>query len=273
MPHLKTRRFQNRFARRETPCRMRAGVDNTPMEWRDQGTLLSVRKHGETSAIVEVFTPGHGRHAGVVRGGTSRKIAPILQPGAQLDVAWRARLEEHLGSFTVEPVKSRAGLMGDRLALAGLGSICALLSFALPERETHPRLYVKTQAMLDLMGANPDWPVAYLQWELALLEELGFGLDLTLCAVTGSAEDLAYVSPKSGRAVSAEGAGDWADRLLPLPPELLGVTTGRLDGIAEALRTTGWFLTHWLAHAQGNRPLPEARMRFEDRIRRAVQAS
>jgi len=243
------------------------------MDWRDEGTLLSVRKHGETSAIIEVFTASHGRHAGVVRGGTSRKIAPVLQPGAQLDVAWRARLEEHLGSFTVEPLKSRAAaVMGDRAALAGLNAMTALLAFALPEREPHPRLYERSVAMFDLLGKTDAWPVAYLQWERALLEELGFGLDLTECAVTGAREDLVFVSPKSGRAVSADGAGAWADRLLPLPAELLGVVTGDLAGLADGLRTTGHFLVHGLAHSLGDKPLPEARARLVDMLSRA-QAS
>lgn len=239
------------------------------MDWRDEGTLLSVRKHGETSAIIEVFTAQHGRHAGVVRGGTSRKLAPMLQPGAQLDLAWRARLEEHIGSFNVELSRSRAAtVMADRAALAGLNAITALLVFALPEREPHPGLYARSTEMLDLLGQAEAWPVAYLQWELALLEELGFGLDLSACAVTGRANDLAYVSPKSGRAVSAEGAGEWADRLLPLPPELLGVVTEDLAGVAAGLRTTGYFLETALAHSLGDRPLPEARARLVDRLSR-----
>ncbi len=237
------------------------------MEWREEGVLLAARKHGETSLIIDVLTEAHGRHSGVVRGGISRKIAPVLQPGAQLDLAWRARLEEHLGTFRVEPVKSRAGaVMGDALALAGLNAICALLVFALPEREPHPVLYRRTIAMFDLLGTSPAWPVAYLKWELALLEELGFGLDLSRCAVTGALDDLAYVSPKSGRAVSAEGAGEWADRLLPLPPELLGAGTGEAGNVARGLRTTGYFLTHRLAASHGNRPLPEARARLADRL-------
>ncbi len=239
------------------------------MDWRDQGILLSVRKHGETSVIIEAFTATHGRHAGVVRGGVSRKIAPVLQPGAQLDLAWRARLEEHLGTFSVEPVKSRAAaVMSDRAALAGLNAMTALLGFALPEREAHPRLYAKSVEMFDLLGQTDAWPVAYLQWELALLEELGFGLDFSACAVTGQNQHLDYVSPKSGRAVSAEGAGEWVDRLLPLPPELLGVVTSDLAGIADALRTTGHFLTHGLAHSLGDKPLPEARARLVDRLSR-----
>ena len=239
------------------------------MDWRDQGTLLSVRKHGETSAIITVFTPEHGRHAGVVRGGTSRKLAPVLQPGARLDLTWRARLEEHLGSFSVELSKSRsAAMLGDRDALSALNAITALLLFALPEREPHPRLHAATEAMLDLLGHSAAWPVAYLQWELALLQALGFGLDLTTCAVTGTPENLVYVSPRSGRAVSAAGAGEWADRLLPLPPELLGFVTPDLAGIAEGLSTTGYFLMHGLAHSLGDKPLPEARARLVDRLNR-----
>ncbi|MGH1369632.1 MAG: DNA repair protein RecO [Maritimibacter sp.] len=239
------------------------------MEWRDQGALLSVRKHGETSVIVEVFTADHGRHAGVVRGGTSRKIAPMLQPGAQLDLTWRARLQDHLGVFSVEPVKSRAAaVMSDRLALAGLNAMTALLMFALPEREVHPQLYDKTISMLDLLGQPEPWPVGYLQWEIALLEALGYGLDLSECAATGTKDDLIYVSPRSGRAVSRGGAGEWADRMLPLPPELLGHVTEDLAGVGDGLKTTGHFLLTSLAMAQGNTPIPDARARFVDLINR-----
>ncbi len=222
--------------------------------------------------IIEVLTEAHGRHAGVVRGGASRKMAPLLQPGAQLDLTWRARLEEHLGSFRFEPVKSRAGaILHNADALAGLNAITALLVFALPEREAHAPLYRRTLAMLDLLGMTEAWPVAYLKWELALLEELGFGLDLSACAVTGALDDLVYVSPNSGRAVSVEGAGEWADRLLPLPPELLGIGTGAPGNILDGLRTTGFFLTHRLAASLGNRPLPEARARLVDRLARRAR--
>ena len=149
------------------------------MEWREEGLLLSQRRHGESAAIIEVFTEGHGRHAGIVHGGASRKIAPILQPGTQLDLTWRARLEDHLGTFSAEPVRSRAAfLMGDRLLLAGLNALTALLGFALPEREAHPALYAHTIAVLDMMEDSPFWTLGYLRWEMALLEELGFDLDL-----------------------------------------------------------------------------------------------
>ena len=238
------------------------------MEWRDQGAVLAVRRHGESSAIVELFTAEHGRHAGVVRGGAGRRMAPLLQPGAQLEVTWRARLEDHLGAFTVEPLKSRAELMGDRGALAGLNAVTALLHFALPEREAHPALYRRTISVLDMLGTSELWPLAYLRWEMALLEDLGYGLDLSACAVTGTCDDLAYVSPKSGRAVSAEGAGDWADRLLPLPPEMLGAGDGARENVMAGLRTTGHFLHRWLAPALGDRPLPEARARLIERLAR-----
>lgn len=233
------------------------------MEWRDDGILLAVRKHGEGSAIADIFTPNHGRHAGVIRGATSRKMTPILQPGAQLDVTWRARLEDHIGSFTVEPVRGRAGqIFTDRLALAGLNAVTALLTFALPERQAYPQLYSRTLGVLDLLGEPALWPLAYLRWEMGLLEDLGFGLDLSACAATGRTDNLIYVSPKTGRAVSAQGAGDWADRLLPLPPVMLRQGDAPDTEIAEAFRTTGYFLDQHLAPELGNTPLPEARHRF-----------
>lgn len=237
------------------------------MDWRDTGILLSIRHHGETSAIVEAFTPGHGLHAGVVRGATSRKLGPVLQPGAQLDLHWRGRLEEHLGAFTVELQRSRAAqAMGSRLALAGLNATCALLAFCLPEREVHAGLYRRTEQLLDLLGQDEVWPLAYLRWELALLEDLGYGLDLTACAVTGATEGLVYVSPRSGRAVSHAGAGDWADRLLPLPEVLLGRGAAEDADIVSGLALTGYFLGEKLAPALGDRPLPPARARLLDRL-------
>ncbi len=238
------------------------------MEWRDQGALISVRRHGESAAIIEVFTKAHGRHAGVVRGGASRRVAPLLQPGAQLDVSWHARLDEHLGAFTVEPLQSRAGVLSDRVALAGLNAICALLARALPEREPHPTLYSATVPLLDRLETG-GWEWDYLRWELRLLEELGFGLDLDSCAVTGAREGLAYVSPRTGRAVSNAGAGEWADRLLVLPAGLIG---GRenLDGLEQGLRLTGHFLDRELTHG-GERPLPEARARLVRLLLRPVE--
>ncbi|MEM1233347.1 MAG: DNA repair protein RecO [Pseudomonadota bacterium] len=230
------------------------------MEWRDEGVLLVARPHGEGSAIIEVLTACHGRTAGIVRGGASRKQAPHLQPGAQLDVTWKARLEDHLGSYTFEPLRSRAaGLMADRRALLGLQASCGLLSRLLPEREEAGALYADTTRLFDLMAATDAWPLAYLRWEVALLETLGYGLDLSSCAVTGAQEGLVYVSPKSGRAVSAAGAGDWAARLLPLPAALLPGGEGPDSEIAEAMGTTGTFL----ARALGDREMPDARRQLQ----------
>jgi len=241
------------------------------LDWRDQGILLSTRRHGESAAIIEVFTEAHGRHAGVVRGGASRKIAPILQPGAQLDVLWRARLEDHIGTYQVEPLRSRAAIaMSGRLPLAGLNAVTGLLSFCLPEREAHQPLYQRSEQLLDLLEQTDIWPLAYLNWELALLDEMGFGLDLSACAVTGQTDGLIYVSPKSGRAVSAQGAGDWADRLLPLPPCLRGEGPAPDDEIATALGTTGYFLEQRLAPELGNKPLPDARARFVEAFNRQL---
>ena len=237
------------------------------MDWRETGLLLARRRHGENAAIIEVFTRDHGRHAGIVRGGTSRRMTPVLEPGNQVDVSWRARLEDHLGTYTVEPVQSRAAaLMADRLTLAGLNALTSLLTFALPEREPYPNLYDGTLAVLDMLGASPFWPIAYLRWEMSLLEDLGFGLDLSACAVTGETENLVYVSPKSGRAVSAAGAGKWKTKLLPLTPALLGKGDGNPTDITEGLRTTGHFLQTGLAPALGNKPIPEARNRLIDRL-------
>ena len=235
------------------------------MDWHDTGTVLIARRHGENAAILEVFTETHGRHAGIVHGASSRKIRPILQPGTQLEVRWRARLEAHLGSFTIEPVKSRtAATMSGRLELAALNAVTALLIFALPEREPHPALYRRTFALLDRIGRADDWPLAYLRWELALLDEMGFGLDLASCAVSGATKNLAHVSPKTGRAVSENEAGIWKDRLLPLPDCLAAPVAGTPDEIAQGLRTTGHFLRNRLAPALGDRPLPSARDRFAD---------
>ena len=230
------------------------------IEWRDEGIVLAVRPHGENAAIAELFTGGHGRHAGVVRGGTSRRLRPVLQPGNVLSLTWRARLDEHIGAFTVEPLRSGAALMSDRAALAGLNAVTALLTLSLPERDPHAELYAHTLALLGRLGAE-RWPADYLRWELRLLEELGYGLDLGTCAVTGGAKDLAFVSPRTGRAVARGAAGDWADRLLPLPPALLDEGPAEPAEVLAGLRTTGHFLAHFAADL-GDRPLPPARDRL-----------
>jgi DNA repair protein RecO (recombination protein O) len=233
----------------------------TRMEWRDEGILLSMRPHGETSAIIEVFSALHGRHAGVVHGGASRKMAPVLQPGAQLDLAWRARLEEQMGSFTVELTRARAAwVLSDRLALAGLSAACALCRFALPERQASPVLYSATVALMDRLG-QPGWLRDYALWELTLLEETGFGLDLQQCAVTGANDGLAYVSPRTGRAVTVQAAGEFAPRLLALPAGLVSGAALDEREARDALHLSGYFLQHWLSDSIG-RPLPEARARL-----------
>lgn len=235
------------------------------MDWQDQGTLLSVRPHGESSAIIEVFTAAHGRHAGVVRGGGSRRMGPVLQPGAHLAVAWRARLADHIGTFAVEPLRSRAAVMTDGGRLAALTAVCAMLHVALPERESHPALWADTIAFLDDLAVGTGDAGGYLGWELRLLAELGFGLDLAACAVTGAREGLAFVSPRTGRAVSRAGAGDWADRLFPLPACLTGGAPGPGE-LAQGLAITGHFLARELAPILAGRPLPEARARLVARV-------
>lgn len=236
------------------------------MDWQDEGCVIVVRTHGETAAIIEVFTAAHGRHAGVVRGGASRKMAAVLQPGSQVALRWQARLADHMGIFTVEPLKLRSALMSDRLALAGLNAICVLLHVALPEREAYPALWRATMALLAALEHDPAWPALYLRWEMILLEELGFGLDLGSCAVTGRREGLAYVSPKTGRAVSVEGAGDWATRLLPLPSVLLGQGPSSAQDLAQGFAVTGHFLAKGLAPMMQGRPLPPARMRLTEML-------
>lgn len=243
------------------------------MDWREEGVLLSARRHGETAAIIEVLTRAHGRHLGVVPGGASRRMAPVLQPGTQLDLTWRARLADHIGSFRVEPVRSRAAHLGDPLALAAMSSVLALLSVTLAERESHAALYDRSVALLDMIGEGPIWPLAYLRWEMALLEELGFGLDLDRCAVTGQQEGLVFISPRTGRAVSRDGAGAWGDRLLPLSPDLVGRGHGTAGGVLEGLGVTGHFLAQLLAESLGHRDLPAARGRFVDRLARGADGA
>lgn len=238
------------------------------MDWRDEGALLSVRPHGESAAIIEVFTAAHGRHLGVVRGGGSRRMAGVLQPGAQLAVQWHARLEDQLGSFRAEPLHARAALMGDRGALSALNAICALLHLALPERDANPALYAQTLALLDLLEAGGDWAVPYLLFELTLLDAMGYGLDLARCAVSGATQDLAYISPRTGRAVARAAAGDWAPRLLPLP-RVLTLHDGTKAEVAQGLSVTGHFLARALTGPEAISPLPEARGRLLDHLSQA----
>lgn len=232
------------------------------MDWRDEGIVLSARQHGETSVILELLTRSHGRHLGVVHGGVSRKKAPMLQPGNQLDAAWRARLDAHMGTWTVELKRSRAAsILADPLRLAALSSCCALASFALPEREDMGDFQRQTEALCDAISDGRGWLTDYVYWEMALLNVTGFRLDLAACAVSGGANDLAFVSPRTGRAVSRSGAGEWASKLLKLPEIMLGGMP-TIQGVVEALAVTGYFLERKLAPSLGNRPLPPARGRL-----------
>ena len=236
------------------------------MLWTDEGVVLAVRRHGESAAIVSVFTRAHGRHAGLVRGGFGRRARPVYQQGNVIHVTWRARLAEQLGALTGElktPLAAR--LLADPRRLAGLSAACALLALTLPERDPHPRLFDALGAWLEQLAGDRQWLEGYVRFELGLLGELGFGLDLSRCAVTGAGEDLIYVSPASGRAVSRAGAGAYADRLLPLPPFLLGRSPADPAQLAAGLRLTGTFLRRHLFDAS-DRSLPEARDRLLARL-------
>ncbi|MEM8824484.1 MAG: DNA repair protein RecO [Pseudomonadota bacterium] len=238
------------------------------MEWRDAGLVLAARPHGETAVILELLTRDHGRHLGVVHGGASRRKAPMLQPGNQLDAVWKARLDSHLGTWSVELRSSRAAaILGDPLRLAALTAVTSLAAFALPERDPHPTFADRTETLCDAIASGEGWLPDYVAWELALLDISGFGLDISSCAATGKTEDLAYVSPRTGRAVSRAGAGEWASRLLPLPEMLLG-RPADLPGIQASLDLTGHFLHQSLAPSLGEDPIPPARERFLDELRR-----
>lgn len=234
------------------------------MEWRDEGLLLSVRRHGENGAVIEVLTAQHGRHAGLVHGGAGVRLAAVLQPGAQLALEWRARLEDHLGTYRVEPLASRAAaIMADRGRLAALNAVSAMLLATVPERAPDADLYAVTVALADrLAEGEPTWPIAYARWELALLGALGYGLDLSRCAATGTRAELAFVSPRTGRAVSRGAGAAWADRLLPLPGFLIGRGQATIGAVREALRLTGHFLESRALPELGRETAPEARARL-----------
>jgi len=190
----------------------------------------------------------------------------VLQPGNTLSVSWRARLQEHLGNYTAEPLTQRvATVLSDRRALAGLTSAAALASAVLPEREAHPRVYDGLTILLDSLEEMESWPAILVRWELGLLEDLGFGLDLSACALTGETENLAYVSPRSGRAVTAEAAGTYKERLLPLPGFLTGAGTADQQDVQDGLRLTGFFLEKRV-FAPTDKPLPLPRIALPDAL-------
>lgn len=208
------------------------------MEWTGEALLIGVRRHGETSLVAEAMVAGRGRHLGLVRGGRSPKLAATLQPGNTIQLTWRARLEDHLGTFTVEMLQARAAaLIADRKRLYLSQLVCEHLHL-LPERDPHDRLLAMA---LDLLDNEPDG-AALARFELTLLDELGFGLDLDSCASTGVTEDLTYVSPRSGRAVSRQAAEPYKDRLLPLPSFLHARGNASPDDLRAAFTLTGHFL-------------------------------
>ena len=258
------------------------------MDWSGEGMILGSTRFGETSAIVDVFCAEQGRWSGLVRGGASRRLAPHLQAGTQVGVVWRARLENHLGNFQIEPLKSRATLMNDTVSLSAFSSLCALLRFGTPERLAMGRLYENTLALVDRLERGADWQkngkaqvARYIVWEVGLLQALGYGLDLSCCALSGVTTDLAYVSPKTGRAVERSAAEPWKERLLPLPAFFISGEAGKMGedigedissaDILAGLDLSGHFLHHFLAVAMGNKPLPAARGRFVEMMKRLAK--
>lgn len=233
--------------------------------WQDQGIVLAARPHGESGAVVSILTETHGRHNGYVRGGQSSRQRAALQAGTVVQIDWQTRTSDSLGTFTLEPVRQSAALlMDDALKLGALSAACALCDAALPEREGHPGLFHGFVALLDMMDTEA-WGAGYVMWELALLRELGFAVDLSRCAAGGDAGRLAYVSPKSGCAVSEEMAGPWKEKLLRLPA-FLKPQRGVADEeeVLSGLRMTGYFLEHWV-FTHHHKGVPEERLRFEER--------
>jgi len=242
------------------------------MQWSEEGTVLSLRRQGEANTLLEFFTSQHGRHLGLVRGGRSQRMRSQLQPGNRLIATWRARLPEHLGAFTIEPVKLRAAVLMDHpLRLAALSSLCALCGL-IPEREPHEQLHDAFEIVIDALEDDDVWPALMIRWELGLLEELGFGLDLKSCAATGVAENLIYVSPKSGRAVSAEAGLPYKNKLLTLPAFLRNqIKTEEITplDIAEGFRLTSYFLQQHIYNPRRTK-FPEPRMRLQSKFSQAI---
>jgi DNA repair protein RecO (recombination protein O) len=233
------------------------------MEWRDEGIILGARKHGETSVILEVMTRAHGRHLGLVRGGRSRKQQPLLQAGNRVDLIWRARLDEHLGTFQAEPLELNAARLFDSaVAVYGLQTLAAHLRL-LPERDPHSGLYEMLALMIEHLDDPDTAGELVVRFELLVLHELGFGLDLTQCAATGARSDLAYVSPKTGRAVSRTAGAPWAGRMLALPAFLLGNSGLRADraSIEDGFKLTGFFFARHVYEPRGIEA-PDARAGF-----------
>ncbi len=231
------------------------------MEWSDEAIVLSARPHGESSAVVTLLTLEHGRHAGLVRGGQSPRTRAVYQAGNRVRAVWRARLADHLGSYACEPLASHAARLFDEPdRLTALSAAAAMSERALPEREPHPACYHGFLALLEALEGD-YWAEAYVSWELALLKELGFGLDLSRCAAGGDNDRLAYVSPRSGRAVSLAAGEPYRERMLSLPGFLIGRGGGGAGEVGEGLALTGFFLERHVFHPH-DRSLPQARQRL-----------
>lgn len=237
------------------------------MQWADAAFVVAVRRHGESGLVVELLTREHGRHLGLVRGGQSPKRRAVLQPGNEVAAVWRGRLAEHLGTLACELLRAHAArLLDDADRLAALASAMALLAMALPEREPHGDVFAATARLIEALDSAADWPLHYVGWECELLAALGFGLDLSRCAATGTTQDLAYVSPRTGRAVCRAAGRPFHDKLLPLPAFLLNRGAAAAADIEDGLRLAGHFLRHHLLLPQG-RDLPPARIRLGLRMR------
>lgn len=235
------------------------------IDWQDTGIILSVRGHGENGGIASILTQNHGRAAGYVYGATSTKSRGLLEPGNIVHVKWQAKASGQLGTFTLELEKSHAAdVLDDPIKLTALQSACALADKTMPESEKHEGVYAGMRALLSSFSGE-IWPAAYIFWEIGLLRELGFGLDLTQCASTGQTEDLIYVSPRSGRAVSAPAGEIYKEKLLNLPPFLRGEARMENQDVLDGLRLTGHFLLHRV-FALSNSNLPEPRLRLEEKF-------
>ncbi len=254
--------------RRDDRVGKRTGRTRTPMEWRDTGFVLAGRRHGESGLIVELLTSEHGRHAGLVRGGQSPRRRALLQPGNAVAASWRGRLPEHLGTLECELTAAHAArFLDDPDRLAALGAATALLLASVPEREPHRDLYLSFAGLIGALDSADAWAQAYVGWECGLLAALGFGLDLGRCAATGTTDELAYVSPRSGRAVSRGAGRPYHDKLLPLPEFLWREAPAGPADIVDGLVMTQYFLLHHVLSPHGLR-LPDARERLLERMRR-----
>ncbi len=221
------------------------------MQWSDEGIILSVRRHGESSVIAELLTGSHGRALGLVRGGRSRIQRPTLQSGNQVTATWRARIEDHLGTFTLEPLKLQAGIiMESAFRLAGLTTL-SVLAQALPEREPHRRMFDGARIVLQAIEDDATWPALLVRWEMGLLDELGFGLDTSKCAATGQTHDLCYISPRTGRAVSREAGDAYKDKLFMLPGFLMAKGSATPSDVRAGFALTGYFLERHVFEARG----------------------